>query len=164
MKWTVISLLVFAIGLGTAAALKGDDTFAIGVRSAGGQFVRFLPILAVAFLITGFVEALLPAAAVERWLSDASGWQGIALAWLAGTLTPGGSIIGLPLVAGLYRAGVGVGPLITYLTALSTLSVLRIPLELGFYGWRLTALRIASSLVLPPLAGWLAVRLAPLFT
>lgn len=75
---------------------------------------------------------------------------------LAGrVLTPGGSIIGLPIAAVLYKTGVGLGALMTYLTSLATLSRLRIPLEIGFYGWRLTGVRIAVSLILPLIAGGL---------
>ena len=114
-------------------------------------------------LLAGFAEALLPPEVVNNWLSDASGWRGIGVAWLAGILTPGGSVMGMPLVAALYKVGAGIGVLITYLTAMALMSVIRIPLEIGFYGWRLTLLRIAACLFLPPLAGILAQIVAPLF-
>ena len=66
-------------------------------------------------------------------------------------------MMSLPLAAGLYKAGVGVRVLVTYLTSLALLSIIRIPLEVGFLGWRLTLIRVAASALLPPLAG-LAAR------
>ena len=111
--------------------------------------------------MAGFAEVLLPKQLVQTWLSDNAGWRGIGLAWLAGILTPGGSVMGLPLVATLFKAGVGIGVLVTYMTALATLSVLRFPLEMGFVGWRLATLRVIVSLLLPPLAGLLAQVVAP---
>ena len=81
---------------------------------------------------------------------------------MAGILTPGGSIIGLPLVATMYKAGVGVSVLVTYATSFVLLSVLRIPLEVGFYGWRLTGIRVAVSLFLPLVAGVTTQLLLPL--
>jgi hypothetical protein len=51
------------------------------------------------------------------------------------------------------RAGAGVGVLVTYVTSMSLLSFVRVPLELGTYGIRLTLLRVVSSVALPLIAG-----------
>ena len=56
----------------------------------------------------------------------------------------------------------GISVLMTYATSFATLSILRVPLEVGFYGWRLTLIRIAVSLVLPLLAGGLTRLLLPI--
>lgn len=162
MRETLLALIIILLALAAAALWQGTDTFVAGVRSATGQLLRFLPVLVVAMLMAGFAEVLIPEQLVERWLSDNAGWRGIALAWLAGMLTPGGSVMGLPLVATFFRAGVGIGVLVTYMTALATLSVLRFPLEIGFVGWQLATLRVIVSLILPPIAGLLAQLMAPL--
>jgi uncharacterized membrane protein YraQ (UPF0718 family) len=161
VKDTAIALILTLAVLMTLALWRGTGTFVLGWRTSLQQLVHFLPILVVAMLIAGFTEILLPKNTVERWLSDSSGWHGIALAWLAGILTPGGSIIGLPLIAALYKAGVGISVLITYATSFATLSILRVPIEVGFYGWRLTGLRLLVSLVLPIIAGMLTQLLLP---
>ncbi len=162
MKSTLLGLAVVVVVLAGLALNRGDGTLTRGVTTAGSQFLQFIPILAIAFLLMGLVDALLPPDMVERWLTDASGWKGLGIAWLAGVLTPGGSIIGMPLAAGLAKAGVGAGVLVTYLTSLAVLSMLRVPLEIGFYGWRLMLLRVLASLVLPIGAGVIARLLAPI--
>lgn len=161
MKWSIIAMAVVLVGLIGLAAYKGDGLVEQGFRTAGVTSLKFMPILLVAFVIMGFVDVLLPSQVVERWLSDAAGWRGIGVAWLAGVLTPAGSIIGLPLAAALLKAGVGAGVLVTYLTSMATLSLIRVPLEIGFYGWRLMALRVVVSLVLPLVAGAMARVCAP---
>jgi uncharacterized membrane protein YraQ (UPF0718 family) len=125
--------------------------------------LRFMPVLIVALLLAGFTEVLLPADLVEKWLSDSAGLKGIAVAWAAGALTPGGSLVGMPLIVALYQAGVGIGVLVTYMTSLALMSLVRLPLELTFYGWRLTALRMFFSVFLPPVAVFLAQVVAPFF-
>ena len=162
MKETVVALILTLVVLMVLALWRGTEIFVLGWRTSLQQLVHFLPVLVVAMLIAGFTEILLPKNVVESWLSDSSGWHGIALAWLAGILTPGGSIIGLPLIAALYKAGVGISVLITYATSFATLSILRVPIEVGFYGWRLTGLRLLVSLVLPIIAGMLTQLLLPL--
>ena len=68
----------------------------------------------------------------------------------------------LPIVAGLQRAGVSMPVLVTYLVSLATLSVIRIPLEVGLIGGRLAAIRFVTCLLLPPVAGVLTRWVAPL--
>ncbi len=162
MKVTAIILFFTLAVLMSLALWQSQETFNLGWRNSVQQLLRFLPILVIAMLIAGFAETLLPKNVVERWLSDSSGWRGIGLAWLAGILTPGGSIIGLPLIAALYKAGVGISVLMTYATSFATLSILRLPLEVGFYGWRLTGIRVVVSLVLPIIAGVLTQLMLPL--
>ena len=87
MKWTIIAMAVVLVGLIGFAASKGEGLVEQGFRTAGVTGLKFLPILAVAFVIMGFVDVLLPSEVVERWLSDAAGWRGIGVAWLAGVLT-----------------------------------------------------------------------------
>lgn len=155
MKTTALSLFGLLVVLVALALSRGRETFVQGVRLSLDQILHFLPVLVVALFVAGFAEALIPKDLVTTWLSDAAGWRGMVLAWVAGMLTPGGGIIGLPMVAAMYRAGVGLSVLITYATAFFTLPLLRMPIEVGFYGWRITALRWAVSLAFPFIAGGL---------
>ena len=163
MKTTFVILISAVIGLMILALSQGLDTFSLAWGKSWQQLMRFLPVVIVAMLISGFTDVLLPKGLVERWLSDASGWRGIGLGYLAGVLTPGAGLIGLPLVGTLYKAGVGSSVLVTYMTSMTTISLMRIPLELGFCGWQLTSLRISVSLILPIIAGILAHFLSPWF-
>lgn len=123
-----------------------------------GQAQGLLPLLLLAVLFAACVEVLVPGDVVARWLGQSSGARGIVLAWVAGILTPGGGPIGLTLVAAFVRQGASVPVVLTYLVSLSTLSLIRMPLEVGILGARLTLLRVAFCLLLPPLVG-LAARL-----
>ena len=137
MKTTVMALFAVLAILIVLALLQGQATFNQAWRASLGQLLKFLPILVIAILVAGFTETLIPEGVIKTWLSDASGWRGLALGWFAGVITPGGSIIGLPLIAALYKSGVGLSVLMTYSTSLATLSLLRIPLEGRTVGsWR----------------------------
>jgi uncharacterized membrane protein YraQ (UPF0718 family) len=122
-----------------------------------GQAQGLLPILLLAVLFAACVEVLLPGDLIGRWLGESSGLRGIAIAWLAGILTPGGGPIGLTLVAAVVRQGASMPVVLTYLVSLATLSLIRMPLEVAILGGRLTLLRVLFCLLLPPLVG-LAAR------
>ena len=157
MKAALVVLVVLVLAVVGVAAWKGGwPLIAQGLKQGGRETMSLLPLLAVVFILTGFVQVLLPRELVATWLSDEAGWRGIAVAWLAGALTPGGGPIGMPLAAALIRAGAGMGVVVTYLTSLSLLSFIRVPMELAIYGARLTGVRVLVTLVLPPLAGLLA--------
>ena len=157
MKSTAIGMIIVLLILMGLALFQGTHVFKAALSNSMHQLIKFLPVLVIVMLIAGFTETLLPKNLVENWLSDASGWRGIAIAWIGGIITPGGSIVGLPIIATLFNAGVGTAVLMTYATSLATLSMLRIPLEVGFYGWKLTLLRIGVSLILPLIAGGLTL-------
>jgi uncharacterized membrane protein YraQ (UPF0718 family) len=163
VKTAVLVMGVLLLGVvGLAAWRGGWPLVSEGLRRGGRESITLLPLLVVVFLLTGFVQVLLPRDLVANWLSDEAGWRGIGVAWVAGALTPGGGPIGLPLAAALVRSGAGLGVVVTYLTSLSMLSFIRLPMEVAIYGGRLTGLRLLASLVLPPVAGLLAHALGPL--
>jgi uncharacterized membrane protein YraQ (UPF0718 family) len=62
-----------------------------------------------------------------------------------------------PVVASLFKVGVGIGPLVAYLTAWSLFGLQRIIMwEIPFLGPKVVAVRVAVSLFFPLLAGWLS--------
>lgn len=144
----VVPLLAMLIAI--VSARRWD---ALGAAIVG-QGQSLVPLLLLAILFAACVEVLMPAEVIGRWLGEASGARGIAIAWIAGVLTPGGGPIGLPLVVAVARQGASTPVLLTYLVSLSTLSLIRLPLEVGILGGRLAGLRVAACVLLPPLVGF----------
>jgi len=160
MKGALIVMAAFLAVLVSVVAWRGQ--LAEAARASWAQAGQFGPVLVLAMLVVGCSEVLLSRALVERWLSDASGFRGIAIAWGAGVITPGGSLVGLPITAALGRVGVAPAVLVTYMTSLVTLTVIRLPMEVSLVGGRLAMLRFVACLLLPPLAGLLTRVLVPL--
>lgn len=153
MKSALIVMGVMLLVMGGLVLTRG--LAADAGRACVGQAKQLVPLLVLAIVIAGCAEVLLPKAWVESWLSDAAGWKGIATAWVAGALTPNGGLVGLPLAAGFAKAGVGAPVLVTYMVSLSTLSLMRLPVEMGLVGGKLATMRFAACVVLPPLSGLL---------
>jgi len=139
--------------------LRGHGEHVAGLKAGAAMTIQVLPLLLLAFIVAGMVQALIPATTVARWIGAESGARGIWIGTLAGGLTPGGPYISMPIVAGLLRAGAGVGTLVAFLTAWSLWSVARLPMEVGLLGWRFTLIRLASTFFFPPIAGAIAYAL-----
>lgn len=161
MRVAMISMAAVLAVLVGVVAWRGQ--LGEAARASGSQLGQFGPLLVLALLLVGCTEVLLSRELVERWLSDAAGFRGIAIAWVAGIITPGGGVMGFPIVAGLHRVGVAPAVLVTYLVSMSTLSLIRIPMEVGLIGGRLATLRLLACVGLPPLAGLLTRWLVLLF-
>lgn len=122
-------------------------------ESLAGQAKTLVPLILLAVVIAASVEVLLAPASIAAWLGDGAGIRGVLVGWLAGALTPGGGPIGLPLAGALARRGAALPTVLAYLTSMSLLSLIRLPMEWGLLGPRITAIRWAATALLPPLVG-----------
>jgi uncharacterized membrane protein YraQ (UPF0718 family) len=150
------TIAVIAIALTLLGFAYRQGVHLAGLHSGLQTLLTVLPLLLAVFTIAGLVEVLVPRDKVSAWLGDQAGFRGIMLGCLAGAVTPGGPYVSFPLVASIYHAGAGVGTIVAYVTAWSLWAVSRLPLEIGIVGPRLTAVRLLSTLVFPPIAGLIA--------
>ena len=72
------------------------------------------------------ISKVLPRELMTRWLGDESGFRGLVIAAIAGSLTPGGPFVQFPIVAALLKSGAGIAPLMTYISAWSLLGINRL--------------------------------------
>lgn len=135
---------------------RGQGEHLDGLK-AGWQMTRAtLPMLVLAFLVSGMIQALVPATAILRWIGAGSGVRGILVGSVVGGLAPGGPYISMPIAAVLLQSGASVGTVVAFVTGWAMWAVTRLPLEVGILGWRLTAARLVSTFFFPPLAGFIA--------
>jgi uncharacterized membrane protein YraQ (UPF0718 family) len=147
---------VLALALLCAGYFRGHGEHVEGLKVGARMVLPILPMLVFAFVLAGLVQVMIPKEAVARWVGAESGFRGIFLGAFAGSLMPGGPYVNLPIAVGLFKTGASLGCVIAFLTGWSLWAVNRLPLEVGILGWRLTLIRLASILVFPPIAGFLA--------
>jgi uncharacterized membrane protein YraQ (UPF0718 family) len=151
--WILLGLTLLALAF---ALTRGPSVAGAGVL-AGGKLLRGVaPELLLGFVLAGFLEVLVPAAALQRWLGAETSARGILLAWAFGLLLPGGPYVLFPLAAQLFRAGVAPAAIITLITAKTLVSPIRmLTYEAPVLGLRMTLARLLPAILLPPLVGWL---------
>ncbi len=156
-----LGLWLLALALALWALRRSTAESRTAFKAAGERFIEIMPRIALALITAGFLAALIPSEPIARFTGPDSGFSGVLLASLVGGFVPGGPIISFPLVVVLYKAGAGIPQLIAFLTAWSVFAFHRVLIyELTIMGWRFSAVRLLSSLVLPPLAGVLALALS----
>jgi uncharacterized protein len=153
---TTLVMAGMAAGLVILGAARGQGQHLSGLRLALGTATRMLPLILCAFVVAGMMQTLIPQKLISTWLGEDSGWKGIGIGAVVGSLTPGGPYVSLPVAAGLVKSGAGLGSSVAFLTGWAVWSIHRLPLEFGILGWRLTVVRVACCAVFPPIAGALA--------
>jgi len=102
------------------------------LQSGAGSLASYLAAhvllcLVPAFLIAGAMTALIPKEAITRYLGrNASPWVSYPMAAVGGFVLAVCSCTILPLFAGIYRQGAGLGPAITFLFVGPAINILAV--------------------------------------
>ncbi len=142
------------LALIAALARGGWETASSGFSQAGHLFSTVWPRLLLGLTLGGLIRVLIPSALIAKWLGHTSGFRGILIGSYIGIIMPGGPYVTLPVIASIYRAGAGVGPVIALLTGRSLLGIqMLIVWQIPFLGIELPLARYIACLVIPPLVG-----------
>ena len=154
---TSTAIMVAAAVLALVAVYwKSPEAAERGLNATGSLLLEITPRMIAAFTLAGLFQAVVPEELIVRWMGHGSGWRGLLIGMSLGGVTPGGPMTHFPVIASLYKLGVGVGPLVAYLSAWSLFGLQRVIMwEIPFLGPRVVALRILVSLFFPLFAGWL---------
>ena len=145
-----------ALGFAFVAYLKDPSLPALGARNGLALLWFIVPRLVPALILAGMLQVVIPQDTVARYFGSQSGLSAIFMASAAGIVTPGGPMVSVPLLVVLANSGMALGPLVAYMTAWSLFGMQRIiAWEAPLMGWHFVAVRTASSLVFPIVAGWL---------
>lgn len=121
---------------------------------AWDQFKTIAMRMPFALLAAGFIINILPQEAIVARLGEGSGITGILTASFLGAFLPGGPMVSFPIAVVIREAGAGGPQMIALLTSWSVLAVHRVlSFELPLLGGQFVLVRLASSLILPVIAG-----------
>ena len=151
-----VVMLVIAIALVIYAQYHQPGLLFPSLKNGGVLLLQILPILIFAFVIVGLIPVIIPKEAIARLVGEGSGMRGILVGSAAGGLMPGPPYAVFPIVAGLYKQGAGIGPMVAFLTSWSTWQLARIPFVVALLGPRFTIIWFASIIIFIPIVGLLA--------
>jgi uncharacterized membrane protein YraQ (UPF0718 family) len=148
----LVALLLIALGL---AFLKGGRQVAWeGAVQSARLFESVWLRLPLGFALGGMIQVLVPRQIIARWLGPASGLKGILIGSFVSVVLSGAPYVMLPIVASLYLAGAGPGPVIALMTGQALLGVQNLIVwQIPFLGVGVPLARFIVSLIVTPLVG-----------
>ena len=157
----VLTLLLYITSAlyNSTARDKVVKSFEVGGRS----LVRLSLLLLSGIFLGSFVGTFLPREYVSQLLGQESGFYGILLGTVFGSIMPGGPYVLFPIISSLYSSGASVPPLIAMIFAWQCISLTRIPTDLGYLaaveGERLVWMRVLIGIPIPIIVGLLVSTL-----
>ncbi len=153
---TLIILIAFVLIAVVIALWKGGWQLVwLGLVQAShlAETVWFRLILG--FTLGGLIQVLIPHAVIARWLGPTSGIKGILIGSYTAIIMAGAPYVMLPVVASLYAAGAGAGPVIALLTGQSLLSLQTLIIwQIPFLGVGIPLSKYIVCLFVTPLVGF----------
>jgi uncharacterized membrane protein YraQ (UPF0718 family) len=142
---------------------RADGSLGLSLQAARREVLYLLPRLGLGVIGSGFIARALPQERIIDWFGEGSGVIGVALAALAGALTPGGPVVGFALGAAALKAGAGLPQVMAFVTGWSLYTVNRMLIwELPLMPAWFVRIRLLASLPLPFLTAgltWIALSL-----
>jgi uncharacterized membrane protein YraQ (UPF0718 family) len=156
MDTSTVVMMAAALVMLAVVYYKSPAAASKGLNATGSLILEITPRMIAAFLLAGLFQAIVPQEVIVRWMGHGAGMKGILIGMTLGGITPGGPMTHFPVIASLFKMGVGIGPLVAYLTAWSLFGLQRVVMwEIPFLGPQVVAIRVTVSLFFPFLAGWL---------
>ena len=155
-------LILAIIGAALLVLVLRRSPKAIGpaFASVSRQLGMILLRMPFALITAAYLGQIVPPDALAPYIGHNTGLVGIVLAVLMGAVIPGGPIMMFPLALVLWRAGAGDAQMVALLTGWTVIALHRsLSFEIPLVGWKFAAFRLASSWMMPFLAGILALAL-----
>lgn len=111
-------------------------------------FENILPEFLGIIILIGILLSLLNAETVSRFIGSSSGWIGVAVSAIAGSIVLIPGFVAFPLVAMLMKNGAGVMQSAAFVSTLMMVGVVTMPVEMKYFGKTLTIARNTAAFLL----------------
>lgn len=138
MDNTIYIFTALALGL---SFYKSKQKTKQALIKAWKAFENILPQLLAIVLIIGVALSFLTPDQISRFMGSGSGFFGLIMASLIGSITLIPGFIAFPLAAALLNNGAGVMQIAAFISTLMMVGVVTIPLEIQYFGKKAALLR-----------------------
>jgi len=141
------SLYVIAILALSVSLLKSKERTILALKKAWKSFENILPQFLSILIIIGILLAVLSPEQISKLLGRESGWYGVLIAAVIGSVTLVPGFIAFPLAAALLKSGAGYMQIAAFISALMMVGIVTIPVEVEYFGKRAAAVRNTAAFV-----------------
>ncbi len=141
------TLYVIAILALSASLLKSKEKTIIALKKAWKSFENILPQFLSILIIIGILLTVLSPEQISKLLGKESGWYGVLIAAVIGSVTLVPGFIAFPLAAALLKSGAGYMQIAAFISALMMVGIVTIPVEVEYFGKKAAAVRNTAAFV-----------------
>lgn len=145
---TAIIINIFALGCLLVSFFKDKEKTKQSLKVAFKTFLRILPVVFVIVIIIGLLLGFVPQSEITGIIGDQAGFGGVLVASLLGAVLYIPSLVSFPLAASLLESGASITAVAGFITTLTMIGVVTLPLEIKLLGKKFALLRNGISFII----------------
>lgn len=139
----------------TISFRKDKGKTRIALKKAWKSFENLLPQLFSVLLIVGLMLSVMNADVISKIIGGDSGLVGVAIAAVVGAITLIPPYVAFPTAAMLLQNGAGYMQIGTFVSALMMVGIATMPVEIKYFGKKMTILRNAFAFIFSFFVGFI---------
>lgn len=143
MTFVLYPLAILALAV---SFIKSKAKTKMALMKAWKSLENILPQLITILLIIGIALAILTPGQISKFIGGESGWLGVLLALVVGAITLVPGPVAFPLASALLENGAGYMQLAAFISSLTMVGVITMPMEISYFGKKTTVLRNSLAL------------------
>ena len=148
MNSTIIIINLIALISFVIAFVKDKNKALKSLKIALMSFIKMLPMLIIVVLIIGLTLGFLSGETISSILGNQSGVFGIIITGLFGAILQIPALFAFPLSASLLKKGASITIIVTFVTTLTMVGIVTLPLEIKELGKKFAILRNVFSFII----------------
>ncbi|MBP7331840.1 MAG: permease [Firmicutes bacterium] len=142
---TTALYIIALVALGVSF-FKSKEKSILALKKAWKSFENILPQFLSILIIIGMMLAVLTPEQISKVLGNESGWYGVMIAAIIGSITLVPAFVAFPLAAALLRSGAGYMQIAAFVSTLMMVGIVTMPIEIKYFGKKATIVRNAAAL------------------
>ncbi|MFO7916375.1 MAG: permease [Candidatus Krumholzibacteriales bacterium] len=148
MSPTALLINLFAFACLLISFLRNSEKSRKSLKIAVKSLLRILPMVFIIIIFIGLLLGFVPKSQISRLIGDRAGFGGVLVVALLGAVLHIPSLISFPLAASLLERGASITSVAAFITSLTMIGVVTLPLEIRILGKRMALLRNGISFVI----------------
>lgn len=145
---TVILINLFVFLILVISLFKSKEKTILSLKNAIKSFVGIMPYVIIIVLGIGLMQGFLSKEVISGFLGESSGFSGVFLSGFLGAILYIPAIVSFPLTASLIDSGVSIMVAAAFITTLTMVGLVTLPLEIKELGKKFAILRNLLSFVI----------------
>lgn len=154
---TIFVILMYVISaiLLMISFLKDRKKTKQAIHKAWKMFMKVLPQFISIILVVGLLLAMITPETIRSIIGTESGFMGMLMAALLGAITLVPVLVAFPIAAQLIQNGAGIMQIAVFISTLTMVGIVSMPMEIKYLGRKTAILRNALSFLFAFLTAWI---------
>lgn len=126
-----------------------------GIRKGLKMFINLFPVLLLMLALVSIVLFLIPNKTLISYMGENSGTKGWFIAASLGSIALIPGFIAYPMCGILIKSGVALSTIAVFITTLTMVGIVTLPIEARFFGWKTSIIRNILSFIAALIVGFL---------